>query len=442
MPIPVMLDPHRLVQTILASRLGHQHCLATQQQHHHHACYFDQSVLNEAGLVINILQMESDILLERWMLSVWHGPQLSFEQEIADFIGEYPLRKDQVYAILFDHDTPSYQCYSAQSIQTTIEFQSDAQLKAKRFQLAGVCIEVIFDQHKPSLVPWQSLSLDPLASNTPVIAIRRLSRLSLSALEEEEEKEDDHLTSGYAIPIPTPRMQYTHHHRSTTLAYSTSPTPRHFHEANERRHSLTTDILHHHGSLVGSFEESLLSGRMSSMPSKPITFHCQMGVLGYGNCKPSLKCPPHWSIVFPATFYHLPDHDEDTTTTTPYVGIVDLEEYASQFNQPGYRIPPKGQIQVVVKNPNKTAVKLFLIPYDFTDMPRNTKTFLRQKSYVTEGNKQLLRYAIHLQFCRTDKKRIYLFKTMRIVFANRKADTREKFHVVCEGPKAPVFIPQ
>ncbi|KAG5460780.1 MAG: chromosome segregation during meiosis-domain-containing protein, partial [Olpidium bornovanus] len=47
----------------------------------------------------------------------------------------------------------------------------------------------------------------------------------------------------------------------------------------------------------------------------------------------------------------------------------------------GYRVPPKGQVQVVVKNPNKTAVKVFLCPYDLTDMPPETKTFLKQRTY-------------------------------------------------------------
>ncbi|KAI8637970.1 hypothetical protein BD408DRAFT_423729, partial [Parasitella parasitica] len=287
-----------------------------------------------------------------------------------------------------------------------------------------------------------------------MIAVRRLSRLSLSAIDDEDDSQPENITnSPFAIPIPSPRMQYTHHgsHHSglrSTFAYSTSPnnllsptSPLSYldHPINMERRSSLTDQ-QHHGCFVGSFEESLFSGRMSSMPSKPITFHSQIGVLGYGDCKPSLKCPPHWSIVFPATFYKLPQDD----IMTPYVGTVDIGEYAATHlekkPQPGYRIPPKGQLQVVVKNPNKTAVKLFLIPYNVTDMPKNTKTFLRQKSYVVDQDddkKQLLRYAIHVQICRTEKKRIYLYKTMRIVFANRKADAREKLNVVCEGPKEP-----
>ncbi|KAI9256631.1 hypothetical protein BDA99DRAFT_516939 [Phascolomyces articulosus] len=231
--------------------------------------------------------------------------------------------------------------------------------------------------------------------------------------------------------IPIPNMQYTHHHG--LVAYSTSPSPsfgatrapwatsipsstsHQHHPFQQRRTSWTGD--HPGGSLVGSYEESLLSGRMSATPSKPIFFQAQIGVLGK-ECKASLRCPPHRSVTFPAFFY-----DMQEQLVPPYVGTVDLV--------PPYRLPPKGQLQIVIKNPNKTAVKLFLIPYDVSDMPKNTKTFLRQKSY--DGHS--LRYAVQVQLCRTDKKRVYLYKHIRVVFANRISDSREKLKVTCEGPQ-------
>ncbi|KAG0170856.1 hypothetical protein DFQ28_001470 [Apophysomyces sp. BC1034] len=289
------------------------------------------------------------------------------------------------------------------------------------------------------------------ATAIPIIAMRRLSRLSLSAMQQDEDEDEqtdhdsqttDHIdrwidnemdtAHSYAMPIPSPRMQYTHYHGHgglRAMAYSTSPStlsvPRK-QSTNHRRNSLVGG--EHYGSLVGSYEESLLSGRMSTMPSKPITFHAQIGVLGYGDCKPSLKCPPHQSVVFPAFFYELKEDE----LPTPYVGSVDITQY---------RLPPRGQLQIVIKNPNKTAVKLFLVPYDVSDMPRSTKTFLRQKSYATHDAKDHLRYAIHIQICRTEKKRVYLYKHIRVVFANRIADSNERLKVVCEGPKEPVYIP-
>jgi hypothetical protein len=130
---------------------------------------------------------------------------------------------------------------------------------------------------------------------------------------------------------------------------------------------------------------------------------------------------------------------------TPYVGTVDLEWGLGQLNAFGYayqtndpeliaslpkhrstsdprghwRIPPKGQLQVMVKNPSKSVVKVFLIPYDLREMPPSTRTFLRQKSFVEtssqsqtsstdgttpaavegpNGGRGPLRYAVHLQF--------------------------------------------
>lgn len=207
-------------------------------------------------------------------------------------------------------------------------------------------------------------------------------------------------------------------------------------------------------SFVGSYEQSLLSGRMANKPSNaatPLPFTASVGVLGLGKNTPrALKCPDHVNIPFGAYFWDM-DSPDKKGKGSPYVGTLDLtEHYMSLLEKepseaavdlqtetksgesskataiprfPGYRIPPKGQIQVVIKNANQTAVKLFLVPYDLTDMPPGTKTFIRQKSYdidpngtapttSTSGNlspelpsnatnkvKETLRYAIHLQFC-------------------------------------------
>ena len=523
----------QVIEAILSSRLGvvtnsiQGYCLVDHQN-----CCFKSTVINEndttACVVVNIIEKQANFLLERWMMSfdVIKGQENSNEEgprfvdSVSSFIRQMPAKNDciEMYSIAFLNDKDTNHCHSFLSTQDRIEFRSDSHLKAQRFHLPSLSLEVVYDNNasqyytkkpmislqslsNPSFMSWsksqqqqsqQEENVHPLSvqsssaimttpnltnsnnsSTVPVIAVRRLSRLSLSAIQFEDnydtmDDESDTLMSTSAtatsttIPIPSSRMQYTHHghyisHRST-IAFSSSPksspsfssllSPTEYYASplqvpfhpQQRRSSLTGDL--HHGCLVGSFEESLLSGRMSSMPSKPITFHCQIGVLGYGDCKPSLKCPPHWSIVFPAMFYKLGEEEEKST---PYVGTVDIGEHVKtviqKSNIPGYRIPPKGQLQFVVKNPNKTAVKLFLVPYDFTDMPKNTKTFLRQKSYTIDTPQQLLRYAIHLQICRTEKKRIYLYKSIRIVFSNRTADAREKFKVLCEGPNEPCYMP-
>ena len=189
------------------------------------------------------------------------------------------------------------------------------------------------------------------------------------------------------------------------------------------------------GSFVGSYEESILNGRMSTTPSKPVPFIAQIGVLSLHPSTPiRLRCPPHLSVPFPAVFYSVQDYD----SPSPYVGQLDIaaavaakrtsspeSKLAKSSPVEGYRIPQKGQLQIIIKNPNKTAIKLFLIPYDLEDMPPRTKTFLRQKSYADD----ILRYAVHIQICSPCRDKYFIFGSIRVVFANRVPDGNEKLRV-------------
>lgn len=266
-----------------------------------------------------------------------------------------------------------------------------------------------------------------------------------------------------------------------------------------------------HASMVGSYEESILRGRMSTTPSKPLNFVAQIGVLGKGDCKPSLRCPAHVTVPFPAVFYSYgsgsgrPAHTDDSPS--PYVGNIDLEHNLKPViskahrrqpqddQSPGamsppsrditapentpigreldrrkrekrrrrslspkapnggcYRIPQQGQLQIIIKNPNKTAVKLFLVPYDLDGMEPGTKTFIRQRSYSggpildapisSTGNaapagfeKSTLRYLIHLRICCPSRGRFYLYDNVRVVFANRVPDGKEKLRNEIQLPE-------
>lgn len=291
---------------------------------------------------------------------------------------------------------------------------------------------------------------------------------------------------------------------------------------SSRRPSLSDVSPLHHAPMVGSYEESILRGRMSTTPSKPLSFTAQIGVLGKGNCKPNLRCPPHVMLPFPAVFYSYGTGTGRKTISvedgpSPYVGVIDVENSlkheeikekrrrnrsrpvsdregsegevpgsgehncpATQLDRrkrekkkrrsqspktpPGgsYRIPQQGQLQIVIKNPNKTAVKLFLVPYDLQGMEPGTKTFIRQRSYSAgpiidrpitsnpvseidkaetvnsnaENSKErpTLRYLIHLNICCTAKGRYYLYQSIRVVFANRVPDGKEKLRNETESP--------
>ncbi|CBX99278.1 hypothetical protein IAQ61_000608 [Plenodomus lingam] len=287
-----------------------------------------------------------------------------------------------------------------------------------------------------------------------------------------------------------------------------------------------------HAPMVGSYEESILRGRMSTTPSRPLDFVAKIGVLGKGQCKPSLKCPPHVTVPFPAVFYSYNTGNGRISDNepSPYVGLIDLEHSLPQPTEstdtskrprrhhatsdlgtetadfrlqlgdelsgqslrqearrkekrkrrstsprapPGgsYRIPAQGQLQIVLKNPNKTAVKLFLVPYDLSDMEAGQKTFIRQRSYSAgpiidmptssrknygtdrpeaalsnsddPNDRPILRYLIHLHICCPSKGRYYLYKSIRVVFANRVPDGKEKLRneIQLPEPKYSVYKP-
>lgn len=279
-----------------------------------------------------------------------------------------------------------------------------------------------------------------------------------------------------------------------------------------RRPSFSSESspIQQHASMVGSYEESILRGRMSTTPSKPLEFLAQIGVLGMGKCKPSLRCPSHVTLPFPAVYYSYSSTPHGRSRTddgpSPYVGQIDLENglpnqgddsrskrkahsryaerksdgdadaaMAGQYSDreerrmsrtkrrsasprapPGgsYRIPEKGQLQIIIKNQNKTAVKLFLVPYDLAGMEPGTKTFIRQRCYsagpIIDGipmaselsptDRPTLRYLVHLHICSPVGGRYYLYKSIRVVFANRVPDGKEKLRNETTWPE-PRFTP-
>ncbi|ROW15123.1 hypothetical protein VPNG_02934 [Cytospora leucostoma] len=218
-----------------------------------------------------------------------------------------------------------------------------------------------------------------------------------------------------------------------------------------------------------------------------------IGVLGLGNCKSSLRCPAHVTLPFPAVFYSYASTSHGRSSNddgpSPYVGQIDLENGlpnlediaaarrksrhgAASTRQPqrdgdgdvdmpdldlkgelfdvnvrkaakqkrrshspkappggSYRIPEKGQIQIIIKNQNKTAVKLFLVPYDLAGMEPGTKTFIRQRIYTAGGP-----IIENVPGTGNDK------PALRVVFANRVPDGKEKLRNEVTVPE-PKFTP-
>ena len=293
--------------------------------------------------------------------------------------------------------------------------------------------------------------------------------------------------------------------RSLTTAWSlqASPSPQKPSFLSSRRQSFSSDASPlQHASMVGSYEESILRGWMSTAPSKPVDFTAQIGVMGKGSCKP--KCPAHITVPFPAVFYSWNGapgrkHSAADDEPSPYVGHVDLQQLptatrskkirVSRSKSPraetertsrtqisldtgdvaslesiskqkkrrrtspappdpcgAYRIPQQGQLQICIKNPNKTAVKLFLVPYDLEDMEAGSKTFIRQRCYsgdtVIDGlprisvkSKPTLRYLIHVNLCCPSPGRYFLYQHIRVVFASRVPDKEEQLQTETQLPQ-------
>jgi hypothetical protein len=150
----------------------------------------------------------------------------------------------------------------------------------------------------------------------------------------------------------------------------------------------------------------------------------------------------------------------DGPAETSDLDISKLKRYKRRSRSPKappggrYRIPEKGQLQIIIKNQNTTAGKLFLVPYDLVGMEPGTKTFIRQRSYSAgpiidsvpglneagTSDRPILRYLIHLHICCPSKGRYYLYKSIRVVFANRVPDGKEKLRNEVTYPE-PRFTP-
>nr|CAD7591531.1 unnamed protein product [Timema genevievae] len=170
-------------------------------------------------------------------------------------------------------------------------------------------------------------------------------------------------------------------------------------------------------SLLGSFEESVLNGRLEPV-STVQGFTAELGASGS-------FCPRHRILPVTVFFYTIGDNDK---VSTPYLGHINL-------GKKGYHVPRCGTIQVTLFNPLGTVIKMFVVMYDLTDMPASSQTFLRQRTLympafisntasLPDNAQKWLRYLIHLRFSSSKSGRIHLHSDIRmIIFRKSDLDT-------------------
>jgi hypothetical protein len=177
-------------------------------------------------------------------------------------------------------------------------------------------------------------------------------------------------------------------------------------------------------SFAGSFQESLITGRMANIPCTLFEGFYAIITYSYNGLLPA----PKQTIPFNTFYYHV-----SAGSPTPYVGTIELEDK--------FRIPKDGLLQVTIFNPTQTPVKTFIVKYDLSDMPAKTKTFLRQ-TIKTKNGPSKLEYAIHFRIIAPKKNRYYLHKNVRVVFPHRKPDEKlEPLQTETVYPINPKFYP-
>ncbi|XP_028660455.1 protein FAM214A [Erpetoichthys calabaricus] len=170
--------------------------------------------------------------------------------------------------------------------------------------------------------------------------------------------------------------------------------------------------------LLGNFEESILKGCFA--PSGRIEgFTAEIGASGS-------YCPQHAFLPVEVTYYDISEH----SAPSPFLGVIHLES----LGRKGYSVPRAGTIQVTLFNPNKTVVKMFLVTYNFEDMPVNHVTFLRHRIFLVpvveeeedhranHSRKKVLCYLIHLRFQSSKSGKIYLHDNIHLLFSRKSIE--------------------
>lgn len=246
----------------------------------------------------------------------------------------------------------------------------------------------------PAPVRRQSSRFDFDSSLNSVSAIRSALFSTTFPTDDESESDDINQTS------PSSPLDTYLYHRATAPRYMGK---------------------YHCSSLLGSFEESVLNGRLK--PASTVHgFSAELGASGS-------FVPKHLHVPVTVFFYTF---GENGKITSPYLSHINL-------GRKGYNVPKSGTVQVTLFNPAGTVVKMFVVMYDFSDMPPNSQTFIRQRTmYVPtncsdaniEWDPKWLRYLIHLRFITSKSGKLYLHSDIRIIIFHKSDQDTANAHAI------------
>jgi hypothetical protein len=144
-------------------------------------------------------------------------------------------------------------------------------------------------------------------------------------------------------------------------------------------------------------------------------------------------------------------HLNELDTKVLTIFLVAYLQAHVDLGEQGYCVPRKGTVQVTLFNPLRTVIKMFVVQFNLENMPSNSQTFMRQRTYFmplgesdSHPNAQKwLRYLIHLRFASNANGQIFLHTDVRmVIFRKSDADTATGFDMSPHELRSFTYAPQ
>jgi hypothetical protein len=387
------------------SKLIEIHCQIQDQNQLSFFIFSSQQMLEKWTLSMDSFRSDGMLELGRLQAKIFEFRARLPDQHLYGAINTHSAQ----CAVLQEYGHVQTPIHRLSAVSQNLDSTHDTVTRAIPIDLDATLPNNLF-QLKASSLP------ESFIGSARTVSRRRLSCLSLSALQDE----DPHFTGEEHVHRATlcrnKQLQYTlTNHRHNTLSSSPPADDMNIPPPSMPRRKSTVEPL------VGSFEECLLNNRMSTKPTASIQFHATIHAVARGSAKKreNFRTSGPIALDFEAHMYELDGKP------LPYAGTIDVHAQ--------HRIPPKGQLQILIVHGERGAVKVFIVPYDLRDMAANHSTFLRRREYVTpENGTKTLKYAIHIPVKSSKHRHLHLHGPIRVVFSNQANNANDKVEVKME----------